>query len=618
MSLCDDAIFSSLEVFSPPPELSVSEWADLERRLSPESSSESGQWSTDRAPYQREIMDTVKDPSIDEIVLMTSSQVGKTEMINNVVGYFMHHDPAPMLIVQPTLSMAQDYSKDRLSTMIRDTPALKKIVGSGKAKKTGNTLLHKSFPGGHITLAGSNSPASLASRPVRIVLCDEVDRFPLSAGTEGDPVNLAKKRTTAFLNRFHLMVSTPTKKGASRIELAFEGSDKRLFHVPCPHCGFFHFLDHRNFHFDDDHPENASFTCPDCSAIIKHSEKLDLLSKGRWVKTGDETSRVAGFHLNEFYSPWKSWSEIARDWKDAKKSEETLKTFFNTSLGLPYESQGDAPDWELLFKRQSGYKRNQVPTEVLFLTAGIDVQKDRIELEVCGWGTDKRSWSIDYRVIFGDTSQAETFKKLDAILSETWTRDDGASIRILRAAIDSGYQTQNVYQWARRFPESRVIVVKGQESLNAIFQLPKDIMKRSKKSRPLARVWSVGVSTIKRELFSWFKLDPPDDDHPEDSFGFCRFPDDYPEQYYKMLCSESEDMKLVNGFPRYFFTKIYDRNEALDVRVYNRAAASTLGLDSTTNDGLQKLFQISTELSNAAETMRKAPKIKKKKSTFLK
>lgn len=620
MSLCSDTFLDALGVFAPPPDLTVSEWADTERRLSAESSSEPGQWNTDRAPYQREIMDSVKDETIDETVVMTSSQVGKTEIINNVIGYFIHHDPSPMLVVQPTLKMAEDYSKDRLATMIRDTPALRNIIGDGKAKKTGNTLLHKSFPGGHITLAGSNSPASLASRPVRLVLFDEVDRFPFSAGTEGDPVNLARKRTTAFLNRFHFMVSTPTRKGYSRIELAFEGSDKRLYHVPCPHCGHEHFLSHHNFHFDEQNPDDACFRCPECEALIDHREKLQMLASGYWKKTGDPKSRIAGFHLNEFYSPWKTWAEIARDWIEAKKNEETLRVFHNTSLGLPYESQGDAPDWEMLWKRRDGYKRNQVPDEVLFLTASVDVQKDRIEVEVCGWGTEKRSWSIDYRVIFGDTSQKKTFNKLDPILSEVWERFDGSKLSILRLAIDSGYQTQNVYSWARRFPESRVIVIKGQESLNAIFSMPKNIMKRSKKSRPLARVWNIGVNTIKRELFAWFKLEPTEESEGEekDPFGFCRFPDDYDQSYYKMLCSESEQVKIINGFPKYYFVKVNERNEALDLRVYNRAAASTLGIDSLTNEGLKNLFNKSQALTNDPTPEKQPVKFKRKKSKFLK
>lgn len=617
MSRSSSLFKDTAKLFLPPPDLTVSEWADKERRLSPESSSEPGQWVTDRAPYQKEIMDCVKDPDIDEAVMMTSSQVGKTEILNNIIGYSIEHEPCPMLIVQPTLKMAEDYSKDRLSAMIRDTPALARIIGDGKSKKTGNTLLHKSFPGGHATLAGSNSPASLASRPVRLVLADEVDRYPFSAGTEGDPIKLAEKRTTTFFDRFHFKFSTPTRKGASRIELAFKGSDQRHFHLPCPHCGHYHFLSHNNFHFDDSNPEDAYFTCPECTAIITHDQKHEMMKKGKWVKHGDASSRVAGFHLNEFYSPWKSWADVASDWKDAKKSEETLRVFHNTSLGLPYESQGDAPDWERLNKRNSGYSRNQVPAEVLFLTAGIDIQKDRIEVEICGWGTDKRSWSIDYRVLFGDTSQKQTFNQLDPILSEVWERVDGSRISLLRCAIDSGYQTQNVYSWARRFPESRVIVVKGQDSLNAIFSMPKDIMKRSKNSRPLARVWNVGVSTIKRELFAWLKLDEPVEGRP-DPFGFCRFPSNYDENYFKMLCSEAEDVKVVNGYPRYFFTKIFERNEALDLRVYNRAAASTLGLDSLTDEGLQNLFMRSQELTDQKEAVKTPVKIKRKKSSFLK
>lgn len=617
MSLCDDTFSLAMEVFAPPPELTVSEWADRERRLSPESSSEPGQWNTSRAPYQKEIMDSVNDPDIEETVLMSSAQVGKTEIVNNIVGYFIDQDPSPMLIVQPTLKMAEDYSKDRLSTMIRDTPSLREKVGDGKAKKTGNTLLHKSFPGGHVTLAGSNSPASLASRPVRIVLLDEVDRFPFSAGTEGDPVNLAKKRTTAFLNRFHIMVSTPTRKGHSRIELAFEQSDKRLFHVPCPHCGHYHFLDHRNFHFEDNITEEAFFKCPECTAIIEPDHKFKMLKKGQWVKTGDLNSRIAGFHLNEFYSPWKSWGDIAEDWKKAKKSEETLRVFWNTSIGLPYESQGDSPTWELLYKRKSGYKRNKVPKEVLFLTASFDVQKDRIETEICGWGTEKRSWSIDYRTFYGDTSQKATFSMLDSLLSETWEREDGSHISILRAGIDSGYETQNVYSWARRFPESRVIVLKGQDSLNAVFSMPKNIMKRSKKSRPLVRVWNIGTNLIKRELFSLLKLEHPGEGE-QDPFGYCRFPENYDEEYFRMMCAESEQVKLLNGFPVYYFVKTRDRNEALDLRVYNRAVASTLGIDSMSDEGLQKLFEQSQALTSQADSLKVPVKFKRKKSSFLK
>ena len=229
-----NAILQVLKNFQPPPRLTISEWADKKRRLSPESSAEPGMWHTDRAEYQRGMMDAFNDPNVEYVTLMTSSQVGKTEIVNNIIGYYIEHDPSPMLLIMPTLEMGMAWSKDRFAPMLRDTPSLKGKVTDAKAKDSGNTILHKTFPGGHITVAGANSPASLASRPVRIVLFDEVDRFPSSAGTEGDPVKLGTKRTQTFWNRKIFHNSTPTVKGVSRIESLWEESDQRYFFVPCP------------------------------------------------------------------------------------------------------------------------------------------------------------------------------------------------------------------------------------------------------------------------------------------------------------------------------------------------------------------------------------------------
>jgi phage terminase large subunit GpA-like protein len=227
---------NALRAFKPPPDLKVSDWADQDRKLSPEASAEPGQWITSRAEYQRGIMDAFSDPAVEMVVVMSSAQVGKTEILNNVIGFHVAQDPSPMLVVQPTLDMAQTWSKDRLAPMLRDTPQLQGLVKDPRARDSGNTTLHKIFPGGHITACGANSPSSLASRPVRIVLCDEVDRYPVSAGSEGDPVSLARKRASTFWNRRIGLFSTPTNKGNSRIEAAFEESDKRFYFVPCPHC----------------------------------------------------------------------------------------------------------------------------------------------------------------------------------------------------------------------------------------------------------------------------------------------------------------------------------------------------------------------------------------------
>jgi len=253
-------------IAKPPPILTVSEWADQKRRLSSESSAEAGQWRTSRAPYQKGIMDALNESNVHSVVVMSSAQVGKTELILNVLGFHIDYDPSPILVIQPTLEMAESFSKDRLAPMIRDTKALRGKVKDAKSRDSNNTLLHKKFPGGHISLAGANSPASLASRPIRIVLCDEVDRYPTSAGSEGDPVNLARKRTATFYNKKVILASTPTLKNASRIEAAYEETDKRRYHVPCPDCGQFQHLKWKQIKWDKDKLDYTAYYCEACGS----------------------------------------------------------------------------------------------------------------------------------------------------------------------------------------------------------------------------------------------------------------------------------------------------------------------------------------------------------------
>jgi len=395
------------ENLKPPPKLTVSQWSDEYRRLSAEASAEPGRWFTSRAEYQRGIMDAVSDPLIETVVVMSSAQVGKTEVVNNIVGYHIHQDPAPILVLQPTVEMAQTWSKDRLAPMLRDTPALKGRVKAPRSKQSANTLLHKVFPGGHITMTGSNAPASLASRPIRVVLCDEVDRYPPSAGTEGDPVSLARKRATTFWNRKVILTSTPTGAGTSRIEAEFEQSDKRYFMVPCPHCEASQRLLWGNVKWlkgedGESLPDTAAYHCGECGALWSEAERLAAIRKGEWQATADG-GRIAGFHLSELYSPWSSIPDMARNFLAAKKNTETLRTFVNTALGEPWEDRGEQVDQASLYSRREQYAAD-VPDGALILTAGIDVQRDRIEMEVVGWGEGEESWNIDYRVIFGDTA----------------------------------------------------------------------------------------------------------------------------------------------------------------------------------------------------------------------
>ena len=331
-------------VMAPPPKLTISAWADNYRQLSSESSAEAGKWSTRRAEYQRGMMDAVSDPNVETVVLMTAAQIGKTELINNVVGFHIHQDPAPMLVVQPTLEMAQTWSKDRLAPAIRDTPVLSAKIANPRSRDSGNTTLHKVFAGGHVTACGANSPSSLASRPCRIILCDEIDRYPISAGTEGDPVALAKKRSATFWNRKIIMVSTPTEKGASRIERAFEHSDKRKFFVPCPDCGESQNLKWSNVQWTDGKASTAEYCCKHCGSLWGDAKRFQAIRYGKWKATAEGDGKTAGFHLSGLYSPWTPLEDIVTDFLQSKRDPMRLKAWANTTLGECYEEEGERID----------------------------------------------------------------------------------------------------------------------------------------------------------------------------------------------------------------------------------------------------------------------------------
>jgi phage terminase large subunit GpA-like protein len=348
--------------FSPPPDLTVSEWADAYRILSAEASSEPGKWSTARVEPSRGIMDAFADPDIEIITAMVAAQTVKTEVINNVTGYHVHLDPCPMLILQPTLQMAEAYSKDRLAPMIRDTPQLSAKIGIN-ARDSEDTILHKKYPGGHITMAGANSPASLASRPIRILLCDEVDRYEASAGKEGDPVSLAIERTTTFWNRKIALVSTPTIKGASRIESSYEESDQRRFFVNCPKCGHLQHLRWKQVRWPEGSPLDAKYHCEYqdgdtgevCDYGWSEAERLQAIQGGIWIATKPEVKGHAGFHLNRIASPWRALGEMARDFELVRKHPERLKTWVNTRLAETWEERGERANPDTIYGRREDY-----------------------------------------------------------------------------------------------------------------------------------------------------------------------------------------------------------------------------------------------------------------------
>lgn len=565
----------------PTPKLTLVEWADNFRFLSPESSSIPGRWKTENVEAARGPMLAVTDPKVHTITVMGPTQLLKTELINNIVGYFVHQDPAPIIVMQPTGKLAEAWSKDRFDKMLRDCPVLQGQVKDKRSRDSDNTILHKSFPGGHITIVGSNSPSDLAARPIRIVLCDEVDKYPESAGKEGDPIKLIEERTDTFWNALKVRVCSPTVHGRSRIETEFELSDKRVFHGKCPHCNQLDQLKWENVKWDDENPEEtAAYECSKCGARWSEPERLQAIANGEYIATAPFNGH-AGFTVNKIGSPWKPVSALVRKWLDSQDSPEMLKTFVNTQLAETWAEKGEVPEFKRLYERRELFVQNTLPEGVVFLTAGADVQKDRIEMEVVGWGQDKQSWSIDYRIFMGETAVLGqgAWVELDKTLNETWMTQLGLQVQIRMLAIDSGYQTQQVYDWVRRLPVDRVRAVKGSDGLQMIFGQPKDIdvSRDGNRLRRACKVWPVGVSVVKSELYSWLRLDGAGDDGiylP----GFCHFPQ-YDEEYFKRLCSEQLVKKKVNGRTVYRWVKVYERNETLDCRVYARAAASMFGLD---------------------------------------
>jgi phage terminase large subunit GpA-like protein len=489
---------------------------------------------------------------------MTSAQVGKTEILNNVVGYYIDQDPCPILIVQPTIEMGETWSKDRLAPMLRDTPILRGLVKDPRSKDSGNTLRMKEFPGGRIAIAGANSAASLASRPVRIVLQDEIDRFPPSAGSEGSPTRLADKRAQTFWNRKRGKFSTPTVKGVSAIEAEWERSDQRRYHVPCPFCGGFQILIWGQVKWtkdEKDRPGDVHYECEHCRAKIYEPDKLRMIRNGRWVAGRPEVRGHAGFHLNELYSPWSAWQKVVEDFLEAKKRPETLKVWVNTSLGETWEEEGLTVDDGSLLSRREEYTA-PVPLGVAVLTAGVDVQDDRLLVKVKGWGRGEESWLIDWITIPGrPETDPKVWADLDAVLSRVWAHELGTTLRIAAACIDSGgHATKQAYDFARTRGHRRIFAIKGVGGAGA------PVIKLStRKNKGKVVLALVGADTCKGLIYSRLQVE-------EYGPGYMHFPrkPEIDEEYFKQLTAEKQITKFVRGFPSKVWMKTRARNEALD------------------------------------------------------
>ena len=591
----------SASLLLPPREITVSEWADENRVLTGTASAERGAWRT--RPYQREPMD-VMSPSHPSkmVVLMAAAQTLKTEALLNFLGFIADVDPGPTLVVEPRIEDAKALSKDRVAPMFRATPVLRNKLATVKSRDSDNTTLHKTFVNGtgHVTFTGAISPSGLAMRPIRYVLLDECDRYPLSAGTEGDPVSLAIQRTGEFEHNKKIVIcSTPTIDGESRIQKAWLESDQREFFVPCPLCNHFQVLvlgsgTGGGVVWPEGEPEKAAYCCENCRQLIPHHQKALMVDRGEY-RPQNPGSPIPGFRVSQLISLKRAWGTIASEFLAAKKSPETLKAFMNTVLAELWSVRGVAPDWEKLYLRREQYDLGVVPTAGRLLVAFVDVQDDRLEVELKAYGRGKESWSVDYRVIqvpdhHGQplkTSCPEVWQELEELLAMDWPCADGGTIPIMAMGIDTGFRAQMVYDFAARHPQPAhgpagdqiiaprtVIPTKGTAHQ---FKLISSVSGTdAARKRQGVRIWSIGTYWAKQEFYDWLRLELPTEPGQDFPPGYQHYA--YGDvDFYRGLCSES---RIVRASGKIEWVKDPSvRNEPLDLAIGCRAVASICGLD---------------------------------------
>ena len=622
LNACLAKILSGMK---PPEDLTVSQWADKNRRLTSESSAEVGKWRTSRTPYMFDILDSFTDPLIEHIVVVAASQVGKSETINNMVGYCIDQDPGPILLIQPTIDDVKRYSEMRIAPMIRETRCLKRKVADPKSRDAANTKRQKSFPGGVLVMTGSNVAHDLSSMPIRYVFGDERDRWATSAGSEGDPWELAVARTRTFYNKKMVEVSTPTVKGASAIENSYNLGTMERWKTQCPHCGEYVELTFDNIRFEYDAAENGDkkifhiseifYVCPECGGI---SDEHTMKSQpAKWVATVPEARKhhkTRSFWLTAWVSPWATWESIILQFLQAGTDSAKLQVVYNTQFGELWEERGDMASEDDVMARREVYEA-EVPDGVLLLTCGVDTQDDRLEYEVVGHRRYGETWGIKKGVILGRPDTEEVWQRLDEVLSHKYKFKSGVSLQISLTFIDEGgHFTQKVRQHCLARQYDHVFAIKGANRPDIPYTAPPKKQKIVVNGKVIGQVWvyEIGVNAGKQKIVDNLRVQSP-------GANYCHFPlrDDYGKQFFKQLMSEhlAYVPKLKHPWQ---WQKIpgHERNEAFDIRNYNLAACEILSPDWDAIE--QKLRTAKPGEENASIPMKekKAKLRKRKKSEF--
>ncbi|WP_412058236.1 phage terminase large subunit family protein [Bartonella sp. DGB2] len=558
------------EGFRSDPAYTVSQWADVHRYLSTQASAEAGLWRTSRTPYLREIMDNLSSySSIETTVVMKGAQIGMSEAALNFCGYAIHHSPGPILYVMPTVDMAKKLSKMRVEHMIRNSKALSERIAPPRARDSGNTLFMKEFAGGSLNLTGANSAVGLRSMSIRYLVLDEVDGYPFNVDDEGDPITLALRRTASYPRRKVFMLSTPASLETSRIKAEFEKGDQRYYNVACKECHELQPITWAQIRWPEDKPEEAHFFCAHCGAIHEEHHKAALLSEAngaRWVATKQSRyNNFRSYHLSALYSPWFTWGECARAFLEAKDPAK-LQSFVNTVLGEPWEEyDAGGTDASALYALREEYPL--LPPQVAILTCGVDVQPDRLELELVGWGRDEESWNIDYKIFLGDPSAAEVWHHLDTYLSRRWPHpalDNGLLIHA--TCVDTGgSNTQAVYDYVRPRQGHNIWGIKGSSNSTSTVWPKRPTHNNNGK----INLYVIGVSAAKDMVMARLKRTGPD----AVGYGACHFHIERDLEYFQQLTAERKKTKYSKGQPKIDWVKANNaRNEALDCRVYAYAA----------------------------------------------
>ena len=587
----DQILQAAYQAWAPPPTQSVSEWAEEHFRLSPEYSAKSGLLKLYR--YQREPVDAFGDPFVAGIVIMSATQMLKTLALQVGIAHKIAADPGPILLAQPTTTDGEEFSKERISPMIRDIESIRNLVAPEKKGSSSNSILQKVFKGGALSIIGAQTAGEFARRSICLFAGDEINKWPKNVGKEGSGRALGKKRLATFRSRGKFVFTcSPTIEGDCAISEEYEASDQRKFAVPCPHCSHLQILSWDRVKWENNDPLTALYHCAACNVGWTDLERWAACEDERahWVVTNPDAPRneygqvVRGYWISELYSPWKSLAAPVADFLKAGNDPEALQSFVNTSLAETWREKGDAPKHEILQAHAQDYVLGTVPPGVRFLTAGVDVQGDRLEVAVWGWGRGRRRWLVDYTVIDGSPSNPATWDLLTEALNVSYPTEAGPDLPILRTAIDSGYEATKVYEWARRQGPGRVLVAKGYDSGAALLGSPSasEVTTRGKKAKYGVKVWPINVSMAKQELYGQIRLEIAEGATATPT-GWVAIPQrgwirPTQEEFCRQVVAEQYVTRIVKGYKRGEWVKVRERNEGLDTANLARAAAEHVGI----------------------------------------